>query len=107
MKPLLDMCQSNRNNWQHLATLSIQQLEEKESIKGSAEEKDIDESETTSSSEKSQGAPPRKKWRQMPEKEREDDNNEEEEEEDGGWSGRGYGRCDPMLWEQLDIGEMD
>ena len=45
----------------------------------------------------------------MPEKEREDDNDEkeEEEEEDGGWSGRGYGGCDPMLWEQLDIGEMD
>ncbi|XP_041485070.1 dual 3',5'-cyclic-AMP and -GMP phosphodiesterase 11-like isoform X2 [Lytechinus variegatus] len=61
MKPLLDMCQSNRNNWQHLATISTQQMEEKESIKGSAEEKDIDESETTLSTGKSQGAPPRKK----------------------------------------------
>ncbi|XP_071486930.1 dual 3',5'-cyclic-AMP and -GMP phosphodiesterase 11-like [Diadema antillarum] len=60
MKPLLEMCQMNRNNWQELAKSSIEELveEKKERIKVSAEEKDIDESETTSLSSSSTSSTP-------------------------------------------------
>ena len=68
MGPLLEACQSNRDNWQDLAAITLQKLKEKESLKGHAEEKDIDESETSTSSSSRQ---PRKKWRQMTEQEEE------------------------------------